>query len=183
MQKCIALPWKIRLIQVYDFLALSLASLWKAKKTYRSMKNVQVKTRAENVRFLSWRIFFVGKYGIQSTNEMAFEKTVTSISRYLIWCAHSIWLYCHLADSRMRMQNALLFRGSEALTTRQQTIFTHAHAKCRRKETNTFRWNLQADSALILLSSYVSAGVWLVNVGPPDYFFPETERDWLERLT
>ena len=41
------------------------------------LKNLQEKTRVENVRFLSWRIFFVGKYGIQSTNEMAFKRTVT----------------------------------------------------------------------------------------------------------
>ena len=74
------------------------------------MKNLQVKTRAENVRFLSWTTFFVGKYGIQSTNEMAFKKKFDF--RHLIWCAHSIGLYCHLADSRMRMQNALLFRGT-----------------------------------------------------------------------
>ena len=27
------------------------------------LKNLQLKTRVENVRFLSWRAFFVGKYG------------------------------------------------------------------------------------------------------------------------
>ena len=40
-------------------------------------KNLKLKTCVENVRFLSWRIFFVGKYSIQITNEMAFERTVT----------------------------------------------------------------------------------------------------------
>ena len=49
------------------------------------LKNLQLKTRVENVHFLSWRAFFKGKYGIQSTNEMAFKRTVTlrefSISR------------------------------------------------------------------------------------------------------
>ena len=52
---------KIRLIQERDFLS---------------------KTRVENVRFLSWRIFFVGKYGIQSTNEMAFNRTLTLRTRF-----------------------------------------------------------------------------------------------------
>ena len=49
------------------------------------LKNLQLKTRVENFHFLSWRAFFKGKYGIQSTNEMAFKRTVTlrefSISR------------------------------------------------------------------------------------------------------
>ena len=42
------------------------------------LKNLQLKTRVENVRFLSWRTFFVGMYGIQNNNEMAFKRTVTS---------------------------------------------------------------------------------------------------------
>ena len=69
---------------------------WKSLKGQENLllKNLQVKTRVENVRFLSWRIFFVGKYGIQSTNEMAFKRTVPlrefSISRHQIWCAHAI---------------------------------------------------------------------------------------------
>ena len=40
-------------------------------------KNLQLKTRVENARFLSRRACFVGKYGIQSTNEMAFKSTET----------------------------------------------------------------------------------------------------------
>ena len=39
------------------------------------LKNLQLKTCVENVRFLSGRLFFVGKYGIQSTNEMALKRT------------------------------------------------------------------------------------------------------------
>ena len=57
-------------------------------------KSTSEKTRVENVRFLSWRIFFVGKYGVQSTNEMAFKRTIPlrefSISRHQIWCARAI---------------------------------------------------------------------------------------------
>ena len=41
------------------------------------LKNLQLKTRVENVQFLSWTTFLVGTYGIQSTNEMAFKRTVT----------------------------------------------------------------------------------------------------------
>ena len=69
---------------------------WKSLKGQENLlrKNLQVKTRVENVRFLSYRIFFVGKYGIQSTNEMAFKRTVPlrefSISRHQIWFAHAI---------------------------------------------------------------------------------------------
>ena len=69
---------------------------WKSLKGQENLllKNLQVKTRVENVRFLSWKIFLVGKYGIQSTNEMAFKRTVPlpqfSISRHQIWCAHAI---------------------------------------------------------------------------------------------
>ena len=52
---------------------------------------------------------FVGKYGIQSTNEMAFKRTVPlrefSTSDLMRAC------YCRSADERMRMQNALLFLG------------------------------------------------------------------------
>ena len=40
-------------------------------------KNLKLITRVENGRVLSWRLFFVGKCGIQSTNEMAFKRTVT----------------------------------------------------------------------------------------------------------
>ena len=71
------------------------------------LKNLQVKTRVENVRFLSWRIFFVGKYGIQSNNEMAFKRTVTLHASFrfpaITFDAHTL----------------LSFSGS-----------THAHAKC-----------------------------------------------------
>ena len=52
------------------------------------LKNLQLKTRVENVRFLSWRTFFVGKYGIQSTDEMAFKRTETL--REFSICRHQI---------------------------------------------------------------------------------------------
>ena len=38
------------------------------------LKNRQLKTRVQNVEFLSWITFFVGKYGIQNTNEMALKR-------------------------------------------------------------------------------------------------------------
>ena len=71
------------------------------------LKNLQVKTRVENVRFLSWRIFFVGKYGIQSTNEMAFKRTVTLGASF------------RFPAIRFDAPTLLSFSG-----------FTHAHAKC-----------------------------------------------------
>ena len=43
------------------------------------LKNLQLKTR-----FLPWRAFFVGKYGILSTNEMAFKRTETFIREFSI---------------------------------------------------------------------------------------------------
>ena len=69
---------------------------WKSLKGQGNLllKNLRVKIRVKNVWFLWWRIFFEGKYGIQSTNEMAFKRTVYlrefSISRHQIWCAHAI---------------------------------------------------------------------------------------------
>ena len=41
-------------------------------KSLKVKKATAEKSRLDNVRFLSWRTFFVGKYDIQSTNEMAF---------------------------------------------------------------------------------------------------------------
>ena len=81
--------------QTYKGIWLFGVESWKSLKGQENLllKNVQVKTRVENVWFLSWRIFFVGKYGIQRTNEMAFNRTVPlrqfSIPRHQIWCAHS----------------------------------------------------------------------------------------------
>ena len=49
------------------------------------LKDLPLKNRVENVRFLSWRTLFVEKYGIQSTDEMAFKKTVT-LREFLISC-------------------------------------------------------------------------------------------------
>ena len=66
-----------------------------------------MKTRVENIRFLSWRIFFVGKYGIQSTNEMAFKRTVTLRASFRF--------------------SAISFDGPTLLSFSR---FTHAYAKC-----------------------------------------------------
>ena len=41
------------------------------------LEYLQLKTYVENVRLLSWRTFFAGKYSTQSTSEMAFKRTVT----------------------------------------------------------------------------------------------------------
>ena len=82
---------------------------WKSLKGQENLllKNLLVKTRVENVRFLSWRIFFVGKYGIQSTNEMAFKRTVTLRASF------------RFPAIRFDAPTLLSFSG-----------FTHAHAKC-----------------------------------------------------
>ena len=66
-----------------------------------------MKTCIENARFLSWRIFFVGKYGIQSTNEMAFKRIVTLRASF------------RFPAIRFDAPTLLSFSG-----------FTHAHAKC-----------------------------------------------------
>ena len=91
-EKYIGLPVKIRFKQEQWFLPLSLQSLKRQENLL--LKNLQQKTRVDNVRFLSWRAFFEGKYGIQSINEMGFKKTETlrgfAISRHQIWCAHAI---------------------------------------------------------------------------------------------
>ena len=81
--------------------------VFKAGQENLLLKNLQVKTRVENVRFLSWRIFFLGKYDIQSTNEMAFERTVTLRASFRF--------------------PAIRF---DALTLLSFSGFTHAHAKC-----------------------------------------------------
>ena len=82
---------------------------WKSLKGQENLllKNLQVKTRVENVRFLSWRIFFVGKYGIQSTNEMAFKRTVTLRASF------------RFPAIRFDAPTLLSFSGC-----------THAHTKC-----------------------------------------------------
>ena len=82
---------------------------WKCLKGQENLllKNLQVKSRVKNVRCLSWRIFFVGKYGIQSTNEMAFKRTVTLRASF------------RFPAIRFDAPTLLSFSG-----------FTHAHAKC-----------------------------------------------------
>ena len=86
-------------------------SLFKSLKGQENLllKSLQLKTRIENVRFLSWRTFFVGKNGIQITNEMAFKRTVT-LREFSISPPSDLMRprYCRSADTRMRTQNALL---------------------------------------------------------------------------
>ena len=67
-------------------------------------------TLRRNVRFLSWRTFFVRKYSIQSTNEMAF-KHVNRIVTLRDFPPSDLMLlrYFRSADARMRTQNGLLF--------------------------------------------------------------------------
>ena len=96
---------KIRLIQEHDFWRWVLKVL-KGQENLL-LKILQVKTCIENVRFLSWRIFFVGKYGIQSTNEMAFKRIVTLRASF------------RFPAIRFDAPTLLSFSG-----------FTHAHAKC-----------------------------------------------------
>ena len=96
---------KIRLIQEHDFWRWVLKVL-KGQENLL-LKILQVKTCIENVRFLSWRIFFVGKYGIQSTNEMAFKRIVTLRASFRF--------------------PAIRFDGPTLLSF---SGFTHAHAKC-----------------------------------------------------
>ena len=70
-------------------------------------ENLQVKTRVENVRFLSWRIVFVGKYGIHSTNEKAFKRNLTLRASF------------RFPAIRFDAPTLLSFSGC-----------THAHTKC-----------------------------------------------------
>ena len=114
---------------------------WKSLKGQENLllKNLQVKTRVENVRFLSWRIFFVGKYGIQSTNEMAFKRTVPlrefSISRHQIWCAHAIVVQrIHACACKMPYCSIRLAKG---LRIPKWAAFK-THKKCGRRAARGF---------------------------------------------
>ena len=56
--------------------------------------------------------FFVGtEYDIQSTNNIAFKRTVRNFTRIFDFPPSDLMRprYCHSADARMRMQNAFLF--------------------------------------------------------------------------
>ena len=84
---------KIRIIQEQWFWH------WVFKVFKRSRKPTAEKSSLENVRFLSLRTFFVGKYGIQSNFTRVFDFPPSDLMRPR---------YCRSADARMRMQNALL---------------------------------------------------------------------------
>ena len=94
--------------QTYTGTWLFRVESWKSLKGQENLllKDLEVKTRVENVWLLSWRIF-LGKYGIQSTNEMAFKRTVTLRASF------------RFPAIRFAAPTLLSFGG-----------FTHAHAKC-----------------------------------------------------
>ena len=95
-------------IQTYTRTWLFGVESWKSLKGPENLllKNLQVKTRVEKVWFLSENIFS-WKCGIQSTNEMAFKRTVTLRASF------------RFPAIRFDAPTLLSFSG-----------FTHAHAKC-----------------------------------------------------
>ena len=107
--KCIAFLVKIRLNRNRSPWQEQWFWSWVFEVCERSRKPVAEKSRFENVQFLSWRTFFVGKYDIQSTNEITFKRTVT-LREFSIFPPSDLMRprYCRSADARMRMQNALL---------------------------------------------------------------------------
>ena len=74
--KCIVLPVKLRSDTGTPIFGLEYFKSLKGQEN-PLLKSLQLKTRVENVRFLPWNTFFVGKDGIQSTNKMALKRTVT----------------------------------------------------------------------------------------------------------
>ena len=98
---------KIRIIQEQWFWR------WVFKVFKRSRKPTAEKSTTENPRrkrpiFVMENIF-CRKVGIQSTDEMAFKRTVT-LREFSIFPPSDLMRprYCRSADARMRMQNALL---------------------------------------------------------------------------
>ena len=89
--KCIVLPVKLRSDTGTPIFGLEYFKSLKGQGN-PLLKNLQLKTRVENVRFLPWTTFFVGKDGIQSTNKMALMRP----------------RYYRSAGARIRTQNALL---------------------------------------------------------------------------
>ena len=88
--------WKSDLYRNRDFWR------WVFKVFKRSRKPNAGKSRFENVRFFSWRAFFVGtEYDIQSTNEIAFKRTVRNFTRVFDFPPSDLMSprYCH---QRMR---------------------------------------------------------------------------------
>ena len=108
---------------------------WKSLKDQENLllKNLQVKTHVENVRFLLWKIFFVGKYGIQSTNEMVFKRTV----KYTSFRFPSI---------RFDAPTLLSFSGC-----------THAHAKCP----PVVKTNLKGQLGDVLVACCLFTSFWV----------------------
>ena len=82
-------------------------------KSLKGQENLMLENPAlKTSDFFSWRAFFVGtEYDIQSTNEIAFKRTVRNFTRVFDFPPSDLMRprYCHSANARMRMQNAFLF--------------------------------------------------------------------------
>ena len=106
--KCMVFPVKLR-SDTLTGTAIFGDEYFKSLKVKKNLllKNLQPKIRVENVRFLSWITLFAGKYGIQSTNEMAFKRTVRLRASF------------RFPAIRFDAPTLLWFSGC-----------THAHAKC-----------------------------------------------------
>ena len=83
-------------------------------KSVKGQENLVLKNPAlKTSDFCHGELFFVGKCAIQSTNEMAFKRTVT-LREFSIFPPSDLMRprHCRSANARMRMQNALLFAGT-----------------------------------------------------------------------
>ena len=81
-------------------------------KSLRGQENLMLKNPAlKTSDFCYGELFFVGKYDIQSTNEITFKGTVINFTRVFDFPPSDSMRprYCRSADARMLMQNALLF--------------------------------------------------------------------------
>ena len=85
--KCIVLPVKLRSDTGTVIFGVDYFKSLKGQENLL-LRNLQLKTRVENVRFLSWITFFVGKCDIQRTNEMALKRTVSNFTREFLISRH-----------------------------------------------------------------------------------------------
>ena len=101
-----------------------------------SLKSLQLRTRVENVGFLSWRTFSVGKYGIQNNN---FEKDC-NFMRVFDFPPLDLKRprYCHSADApTMGKQNALLFWAINNSPDQSLTATPTVKFSFQRRKTST----------------------------------------------
>ena len=134
---------KIRIIQEQWFWR------WVFKVFKRSRKPTAEKSSLENARFLSFRTFFVGKYGIQSNFTRVFDFPPSDLMRPL---------YCRSADARMRMQNALLL--CKPIVNLKQ-----------------WEWGIPTDGSWILSKINFRAGLYL-REGEHRFFFSSKSAYW-----